>query len=354
MLGWTPAIPAGLRIRVPGDRSGKGADVAMTSKERFLRTLAGSGADRFPFYDLDPAEDTLRRWRRQGLPRGRSVAEVFGLEPHHAVGLILRSAPFYGDARDLLTDPTAFARHYDEDDPERLPRGFAARCRRVNRRGEVLYIEASGGGLLQKLGVRDWDSLVRACYAMADRPAEVEDLLERTTDLQCQLLERALSELTVDYASLYEPIASNAGPVVSPAMFQRFAMPGYRRILAVLERHEVPLRILCTTGGDLSALLPPLLEAGVNGLWISNIASALMGYQQLRRAFGPEIALIGGIDATVLTRDDAAVRAAVAATVPPLLAEGHYLPCLDDRPRSNVPFARYKLYRKLLAEIAGS
>ncbi len=326
----------------------------MTSKERFLHTLAGTGADRFPFYDLEPAEGTLRRWRRQGLPRGRSVTEFFDLEPHHPVGLVLRSAPFFGDARDLLADPAAFARHYDEHDPDRLPRGFAARCRRINRRGDVLYIEASGGGLLQKLGVRDWDSLVAACYAMADRPGEVEELLERTTDFQCRLLERVLSEVTVDYASLYEPIASNAGPVVSPAMFERFALPGYRRVLELLDRHHVPFRIFCTTGGDLSSLLPPLLEAGVNGLWISNIASTSMSYRNLRRTYGPDIALIGGIDATALTRDEPAIREAVATTVPPLLEQGRYLPCLDDRPRSNVPFPHYRLYRELLAELAAT
>jgi hypothetical protein len=38
--------------------------------------------------------------------------------------------------------------------------------------------------------------------------------------------------------------------------------------------------------------------------------------------------------------------------VPPLLESGHYLPCLEDRPRSNIPFAHYKLYRQVLNEIA--
>jgi hypothetical protein len=38
--------------------------------------------------------------------------------------------------------------------------------------------------------------------------------------------------------------------------------------------------------------------------------------------------------------------------VPPLLEQGRYLPCLDDRPRSNVPLAHYRLYRRLLEEIA--
>ena len=62
-------------------------------------------------------------------------------------------------------------------------------------------------------------------------------------------------------------------------------------------------------------------------------------------------ALIGGIDSAALARDKAAVRQVVEETVPNLLESGHYLPCLDDRPRSNIPFAHYKLYRHILEEI---
>jgi len=158
--------------------------------------------------------------------------------------------------------------------------------------------------------------------------------------------------VTVDYASFYEPIASNTAPVVSPAMFERFAIPGYRKVIGLLERHRVPLRILCTTGGNLGQLLPSLIDAGINGLWISNIRAAGMAYTGLRRRFGAGIALIGGIDATALARDEAAVRQAVAQTVPDLLESGRYLPCLDDRPRGNIPLAHYRLYRQLLGDIA--
>ena len=77
-----------------------------------------------------------------------------------------------------------------------------------------------------------------------------------------------------------------------------------------------------------------------------------MEYIKLRRRFGPEVALIGGIDATALAGDEAAVQEAVEDTVPVLLESGHYLPCLDDRPRSNIPFSNYKLYRHILEEIA--
>jgi len=324
----------------------------MTERERFLATLLDGECDRFPFFDLEPADDTIARWRREGLPKGVSVAEFFGLEVHHSVGLEIRSAPFYSQAPDLLNDPDAFRRHYDVDDPDRYPKGFTRTCRRARREGRVVFVNASGGGLLQMLGVGDWESLTTACIALVERPKEVKALLEKTADFYCACLDRVLSEVSVDYASFYEPIASNAGPVVSPEMFRRFSLPVYEKVIHLLERHAVPLRILCTTGGDLSSLLPSLIDAGINGLWISNIASTRMQYSALRAEFGPDIALIGGIDATALTENEKAVERVVLDTVPPLLDSGAYLPCLDDRPRANMPFALYRHYRGVLEALA--
>ena len=324
----------------------------MTEKDRFLATLLGGATDRFPYFDLEPPRETIRMWRRQGLPRNRSVAQMFQLELHHPVGLELRSAPFYRKAPDLLSDPESFHRHYDPDDSRRYATGFVRKSRRQHRAGRVVYVVASGGGLLQMLGVGDWATLVAACEALVRRPHAVERLMERTSDFYCECLQRVLSKVPVDYASFYEPIASNTGPVVSPVMFRRFALPGYRRVIDLLRSFDVPLRVMCTTGGDLSSLLPMLVDAGINCLWISNIMSANMEYQKLRREYGPEVALVGGIDATALCRDEPAVHRAVMDTAPPLIESGRYLPCLDDRPRENTSFPLYRYYRELLAELA--
>jgi uroporphyrinogen-III decarboxylase len=322
-----------------------------TEQQRFLDTLLGKTTDRFPYFDLEPDGDTLKRWRRQGFPHWQSFATYFQLEPHFDVGPVLRSYPFYRKAPDILTDPKAFERHYDPDRRSRYPKDLEKKYKRLRQEGRVLYVNASGGGLLQMLGVGDWASFHAACRALIQTPRQVAALLEKITDFYCVCLERVLSKVSVDYASFYEPIAANTAPVISPAMFERFAIPGYRKVLRLLDRHEVPLRILCTTGGNLSPLLPPLIDAGINGLWISNIRSAGMTYTRLRDQFGPDIALIGGIDATVLTQDPAAVKKVVENTVPQLLHSGRYLPCLDDRPRSNVPFANYQSFRRLLSAL---
>ena len=324
----------------------------VSQRQRFLKTLLGGDTDRFPFFDLEPDADTLRRWYREGFPRQQSFSTYFSIETHHSVGLMLHSFPFYQQAPGLLDDPSAFNRHYDPDQRSRYARNFVKQSQRNHQQGRVRYVDASGGGLLQMLGVGDWDSLRAACVALIKRPHTVAGLVSRTTDFYCDCLERVLSRVSVDYASFYEPIASNRAPVVSPAMFERFAIPGYRKVIDLLNKYRVPLRILCTTGGDLTSLLPSLINAGINGLWISNIRSAGMEYAKLRHRFGPEIALIGGIDATALARGETAVRKAVAETVPDLLESGRYLPCLDDRPRRTIPFAHYRLYRHLLEELS--
>ena len=128
----------------------------MTQQERFLATLLGGSADRFPFFDLEPADSTLELWWDQGLPEGTTVAEHFRLETHESVGLEVRSAPFYEMAPDLLESPDAFDRHYDPGDPDRLPPrlegalrtgpspGTSALRRRLGRRPAA---DARGRGL---------------------------------------------------------------------------------------------------------------------------------------------------------------------------------------------------------------
>ncbi|MFC1839997.1 uroporphyrinogen decarboxylase family protein [Thermodesulfobacteriota bacterium] len=324
----------------------------MTEQGRFLGTLLGRETDRFPFFDLEPDEETLERWVREGFSLKESVTVAFDLEPHYSVGLMLRSAPFFRMAPDLLHDPSAFDRHYNPDDPARYEKDFVERAAQLRQEGRVLYVDASGGGLLQMLGVGDWKSLMAACHALINEPKKVEDLLNRTTDFYCICLERVLSRVHVDYASFYEPIASSHGPVISPEMFNRYAIPGYRKVISLLDKYNVRFRVFCSTGGDLTSIISLMVDAGINVLWISNIAAASMEYMALRRHFGEHISLIGGIDAGTLGQDEIILKSKIEDTVLPLLEKGRYIPCLDDRPRADVSFSQYKLYRQILEEIA--
>jgi len=64
--------------------------------------------------------------------------------------------------------------------------------------------------------------------------------------------------------------------------------------------------------------------------------------------------LIGGIDLDVLRAGKEAIQREVEEKVPPLLAQGGYIPLADGRVRADIPFENYIYYRGLLEKVTRS
>jgi hypothetical protein len=73
-----------------------------------------------------------------------------------------------------------------------------------------------------------------------------------------------------------------------------------------------------------------------------------MNYVELRREFGRDLILIGGIDLDALRRNKTAIYNEIEEKVPVLLAAEGYLPAADGRIREDVSFENYVFYRELL------
>jgi hypothetical protein len=71
----------------------------------------------------------------------------------------------------------------------------------------------------------------------------------------------------------------------------------------------------------------------------------------LRREFGTHLRLIGGIDSDLLRGSPAELQREIATRLPPLLAQGGFIPLADGRVRDDVPYRNYLFYRKLLEKI---
>ncbi|MBU7004940.1 MAG: hypothetical protein HXS50_05195 [Theionarchaea archaeon] len=99
-------------------------------------------------------------------------------------------------------------------------------------------------------------------------------------------------------------------------------------------------------------MIPLCLGAGVNGLRCSGTKSSGVDYFSLRREYGRELFLIGGLDVEILSRGKEAIRKEITAKVPSLIESGGYIPMVDNRVRENVSFQNYSLYRALIAEFA--
>jgi hypothetical protein len=164
-----------------------------------------------------------------------------------------------------------------------------------------------------------------------------------------RLTGEVLSEVEVDALVFSEPIGGNHGPLISPQTYESLVLPSYEPLLASARGHGVRT-FICRTYANIEALIPSLLKWGIDCLWACEVEPAVMNYPRLRKTYGRELKLIGGIDLDALRGSRAAVRAAIEA-VAPLTKEGGYIPLADGRVRPDVPFENYLYYRELLKKL---
>ena len=328
----------------------------MDARRRFLETMRYGVPDHVPYVDEDVRQETLDRWYQEGFPRDRTVAEVFGLDEWEVFGvreeieLDIYPHPDFTGRLQTRADVERWKRAHNPARPRRYPRGWSRHVRRWARRSHPLGIRVCRGFLLSFM-VGDWESLTDLLYMIYDAPDLLAEMTAFLTDFLVEVLTPALEAVQFDYAIFGEPIASHTAPVVGPAAFRRFMLPVYRRLCDLLEAHGVGVRIF-DSHGHVQELIPVALEAGINALRIGNGGPAGLDYVALRREYGRDLRLIGGIDVRVLEADRAAIEAEVRRVVLPLLEQGGYVPMVDGRVREYVPYENYRVYRELIRELA--
>jgi len=322
----------------------------VNARQRFLETMRFGSPDRVPLFEEGLRDGVRENWHGQGLPAGADLSAWFGYDARERVPVALEPrGPAGGDpsGRPGLAD---LRRRLDADDPSRLPDDWPQRVRAWRTREHVLELPIHSG-LFLTLGVGDWRTFEQAGCLLADEPGLVGDILAAQGEFAAAMARRVLREVEPDFASFSEPIGSTFGPLVSPQMYEQLVLPGYRPILDALRAGGVETIVLITYANARS-LLPAALAAGFNALWAVEAGCDAMDYLSLRRQFGPDLRLIGGIDLDALLAGEDAVAREIAHKVPPLLAQGGYVPLADGRIRENVPFGAYRRYRTLLEQAA--
>ena len=321
----------------------------MTGRERFRETLGRSGADRVPYLEEGLRDDVLDRWHGQGLPRDADLAEMFHMDRRERIPLGLEPRPPMEGPPRSRRDLRVLHDRLNAADPGRLPEDWHARVAAWRNRDHILELPVHRGFFLT-MGVEDWSRFLDVMYLFGDAPTLLREIMELHGRFTARLVERVLPEVEIDFASFSEPIGSNHGPLLSPKQYREYVLESYLPVIDVLRRHGVET-ICLITYANARALLPSILDAGFNCLWACEADVRTMDYRDLRREFGRQLRLIGGIDLDVLLLDRTAIRTEIMSKVPPLLAEGGYIPLADGRVRANVPLENYVYYRRLLEEV---
>ncbi len=321
----------------------------MTERERFRRLMRGEAVDRPPLLEEGVRDAVLERWHAEGLPAGTTHLSAFGLTPHENVGPDLTfDARYVGRIFEL---PSRDYHRAFNVSRRRFGSGWSRTVKRLATRTHIACVWASRG-FFQALGVSDWPTLEQVLLGTLERPMRVRELLASYGDFCARMLEMTLRDVEPEFIYLSEPISDNSGPLISPAMFDEFMLPVYRRIVAVAHGHGCD-NILVSTYGNTARLFPAMIDAGVTTLWLSETPDAPeLDYRALRRRFGPRLGLIGGIPLrTLMDAPIERITERLEEIVPPLLRQGRYIPLVGGRVRERVSWPAYRRYREVLAEI---
>jgi len=321
----------------------------MNSRERFLRTMEFRAPDRVPYFEEGIRDEVVAAWRRQGLAGREDLERRFAADRREEIEPDLDPRPKPDPWPETQSGLKALRKRLDPLDPGRLPASWKASVAAWRSRTHPVMLRVHRGFFLT-LGVYGWDRFESVMLRTVGDPAFIAESMRLQGAFAARLAERILGEVDVDAAVFSEPIGGNTGPLISPAMYEAFVLRSYEPLLEVLERFGVK-HVIFRTYANARILLPSILKWGFNTLWACEVVIEAMDYRDLRREFGRDLRLIGGIDLDALRRGKEAIRREVEEKVPPLLDQGGYVPLADGRVREDVPLDHYIYYRELLEKV---
>jgi hypothetical protein len=236
-------------------------------------------------------------------------------------------------------------KHHYEFSEERFEPGWQEAARECLRAGRVLGIRIPGA-FNEPRELMGEEAL---CIAYYEQPELVGDILGTIGDMALRVLDRVSSAVPVDLLMVHEDMAGKSGPLAGPKQVREFFIPYYRRAWDLLRSRGARLFDV-DSDGDIRAIIPDLMEGGVNVLHPLEPAAG-MDMVHVRAEYGQRLALGGGIDKHVLRRSQDEIAAELEYKIPPLVRAGGCMLGLDHRIPNGTSLANYKFYIQKAWEI---
>ena len=321
----------------------------MTSRERFLTIMSYGKPDRIPYFEEGIRDDVLKVWHKQGLPHGKQISDLFETDRFEEIAPELDPIPDFDIWPSTSNELKILEDRLNPYDPDRFPANWRHQYQLVNQKNQVLFYRVHRG-LFLSLGVHKWRRFLDVASLLLDDPQYIHYVLSIQAEFATKMLEMTLDAVHIDAVIFSEPIGGNEGPLVSPRMYEKFVLESFQPIFQVLQKNKIKI-VIIRTYANTRILIPSFLKYGMNCLWACETNINIMNYLDLRSEFGTDLRLIGGIDLDVLRKDKETIRREIETKVPPLIAEGGYIPLADGRIRKDISFENYCYYRQLLQEI---
>ncbi len=195
---------------------------------------------------------------------------------------------------------------------------------------------------------RDYMGIENISIALYDDPLLVQDMMEHQMYFSMEVLKQIFKAgISFDVAFIWEDMAYKTGSLISPKIVKEWMVPRYKKIINLLKENGIEV-IQVDCDGNVEELLPLWMEAGANCIFPLEVAAG-MDPVKLRKKYGKNLILTGGIDKRELAKDKAAIDRLVAI-VKSLIKDGgyfvqgdHHLP--EDISYENIVYFLNEVYK---------
>ena len=226
----------------------------------------------------------------------------------------------------------------------RIGAGWRDQLRRHRNRDYVYVVLADRwGGFFGSL--RNLVGVETLCMLFHDDPAFVEEMMEADADFLIAMLGQMLEETDIDVFGFWEDMAYKAGPLIGPEMLRKYMVPRYRKVIDFARGRGVHYFAL-DSDGDVSLLIQPWLDAGIDILYPWEVQAG-MDVTAVRKKYGRNLRLWGGVDKRALTRGRSEIDAEIARHQW-LIDDGGFVPMLDHSATPDIPYENYCYFMQQL------
>lgn len=368
------------------------ATAAMLDRERFIEIMSYRKVDRIPAYYFGLWDETLVRWKQEGLKEDLPLTQQAGLDDDWERGMwglrgLSTIRPVFHDPLTVIeeTDSYRIVRHpsgaitresklgssipqhlkealeptweswrrfkaaLDPDLPERRidPGKLEAKAQELNnQQGTVCLF---GGSLYG--WARDWMGVEAISMLAYDDPAMYEEIIDTQANLYMRVTEPILKKVQVDFIYIFEDCCGKSGPLFSPDTYRRFYHRYYERLVRFYKDHGAKY-VLLDSDGYVDPLIGCWLDSGIDIVFPIEVGTWRADPVALRRQYGKRLRMMGGFDKHLIARGEMAVRDELKR-LKPLTEEGGFIPLPDHRIPPNCSWEQFKGYVKVFREILG-
>ena len=197
--------------------------------------------------------------------------------------------------------------------------------------------------------IRDMLTFEGICYAWADYPDMLEDMVETCCVLVEQSLDKVLGKVDFDFASGWEDICFSQGPILPVSFFEDVVAPRYKRIDKRLKSHGINLW-WTDCDGDVTPLIPIFMDSGINCMFPLEVNHSGHPGELLDKYEG--LRIMGGVDKMKLIEGKSAIKHYLESLVP-YVERGGFIPFCDHRCPPDVMVENYLYYLDLKEKLFG-